>query len=152
MSRIRFVLPTLCVAFLLVTLTARAESTWKLPDLNPFNNAPKSKTAKKSTSLFKLPELSWPGKGGGKRSSTNKPSTWNRVSNGTKNFFSKTKEVLTPWDNSSKKTGNSSIRNRFGMTTKKKEKSSSFFTGWLTKEEEPKRARTVSEWLSQPRP
>jgi len=77
------------------------------------------------------------------------------MSNGTKSFFSKTYDVLTPWDTeaekarSNQKSRTSRPLSNTGRATPEKK---SFLTSWWAPEEEPQKPRTVSEWLSQPRP
>ena len=133
------------------TSTALAESSWTMPNLNPFASKPAAAAPKKSSG-FKMPSLipSWA------KSETKKPSepsTWSKISGGTKEFFGKTKDTLTPWDNPPKKASNSSMSQRFHMggssnQTKKK----SFLTSWLPEPEKPQKPRSVSEFLKQPRP
>ena len=98
-------------------------SDWSLPNLNPF----RATTPKRS----------------------NQPSTWTKMSRSTKNFFSRTYDVLTPWDTDAEKARTQkSSRN----STKSSEQGKSLFSSWWSVEEEPKKPQTVSEWLKQPRP
>ena len=66
-----------------------------------------------------------------------------KISQGTKDFYGKTKSVIMPWTN--KKPNGSS-----GGT--KLDKKPSFLTSWLPKKEEKKQHKTVKEFLAQPRP
>jgi hypothetical protein len=132
---------------------AQAESNWKFPNLNPFSKNSDTDGEKAKSSRFQMPRLlpAWGAKSS-RRSS--EPSTWNKLTTGTKEFFSKTADVLTPWDTAAeKKAGNSSISNRFtSRNYREKEKKESFFTGWIPKKNEPKQPRSVSEFLKRPRP
>jgi hypothetical protein len=98
-------------------------SEWSLPNLNPFR-ATESKRS-------------------------NQPSAWTKMSRNTKNFFSRTYDVLTPWDTDAEKARDrKSTRN----SSKSNNQEKSLFSSWWSAEEEPKRPQTVSEWLKQPRP
>ena len=152
MSRL-FRLVSACMLLAVLSCPARAESNWKLPNLNPFAKKPATSARPKKTSRFKMPDLlpSW-GEKKARRSS--EPSTWNKITTGTKKFAGKTADVLTPWDTAAeKKAKNSSINDRFSFNkpARKKEKKS-LFASWLPKKEEPKRPRSVAEFLKQPRP
>jgi hypothetical protein len=79
-----------------------------------------------------------------------------RVTQGTKNFLSKTADVLTPWDNEKKTTPSpraTGVRRSYNGSPNaaQAEKKSSIFS-WLSKEEEPESPRTLNSFLSQPRP
>ncbi len=131
---------------------ALAESGWKMPNLNPFAGKSTDAAPPKKSSGFKMPSLvpSWAKKDSKKPSQA---SAWSKISDGTKQFFTKTKDVLTPWDNPPKKASSSSISQRFHMGgSSEKTKKKSFFTSWMTEKEEPKKPRSVSEFLKQPRP
>jgi hypothetical protein len=123
-----------------------------MPNLNPFASKSADAAPAKSGEGFKMPSLlpSWAKKDSKKPS---QPSTWSKISDGTKQFFVKTKDVLTPWDDDSKKADKPGISQRFHMggSAKKTEKKS-FFTSWIPEKEEPKKPRSVSEFLKQPRP
>jgi hypothetical protein len=98
-------------------------SEWSLPNLNPFRA-----TASKRS---------------------NQPSTWTKMSRNTKTFFSRTYDVLTPWDTDAEKARSpKSTRN----ASKSDNQGKSLFSSWWSAEEEPKKPQTVSEWLKQPRP
>jgi hypothetical protein len=134
-------------------------SSWKMPNLNPF--ATKGKTASRPstapTSGWHMPTLWQTTKGPvrHKPKPANQPSTLSKMSTGTQQFFAKTADTLTPWDNKkpappSKITGSNSI---FTHQSKPKEKESSGIapaSWWSTeKSDAPK---SVNEFLSQPRP
>jgi hypothetical protein len=116
------------LAFMFWAGSARAND-WSLPSLNPFGSAPPKRS--------------------------NEPSTWTKMSNGTKNFFSKTYDVLTPWDTEAEKVqAKQKSRNArpLSNTGRAAPEKKSFLTSWWATEEKPKQPKTVSEWLSQPRP
>ena len=136
-----------------VSCPVRAESNWKLPNLNPFSKKSDTAAPPKKSSRLKMPNLlpSW-GEKKSRRSS--EPSTWNKFSNGTKSFVGKTTDVLTPWDTAAEKKAKRSSNNQrlsFNKPARKEEKKS-FFASWLPEKEEPKRPRSVAEFLKQPRP
>jgi hypothetical protein len=108
---------------LMLAGTAQA-SDWNLPNLNPFQ-----------ASTTKRP---------------NQPSVWTRMSNGTKNFFAKTYEVLTPWETDAKKGRSHQSRSAAGGQSGSQK--NPLFRSWWAAEEEPRQPQTVSEWLKQPRP
>lgn len=81
---------------------------------------------------MRLPRLSMPGS---RKMPGSQPSAWNRFNDGTKQFFTKTKDVLTPWDNGSDK----------GKPKK------TFFSSWLPKKEEPKPIQSVDDFLALPK-
>jgi hypothetical protein len=123
-----------------------------MPNLNPFAGKSTDAAPPKKSGGFKMPSLvpSWAKKESKKPP---QPSTWSKINDGTKRFFAKTKDVLTPWDNPPKKAGSPSISQRFHMggSSGKPEKKS-FFTSWITGKDEPEKPRSVSEFLKQPRP
>ena len=139
MSRL-FSLLGASVLLAVLVCPAQAESGWKLPNLNPFSKKTNSSASKKSS--FKMPSLipSW----GEKKSHSSQPSTWSKMTDGTKDFFSKTADMLNPWDTPSSKKTHSSFN-------KKKEKKS-LFASWFSQKEEPRKPRSVAEFLKQPRP
>jgi hypothetical protein len=136
------------------------DSGWKMPNLNPFAQQPKPPTSVRSappTSGWRFPRL-WPTTTATK-TRPNQPSAWQKMSSGTRNFFSKTADALNPWDDANdqpqpvKPSGRGSA---FGSATAKKKsdaKSSSILpSSWWTSEEEEKRPRDVNDFLKQPRP
>jgi hypothetical protein len=107
------------------------------------------------TSGFKLPKLKMPGMGAAKKPS-NEPSAMQRFTQGTKNFFSKTVDVLTPWDKDNKPLPNAratGVRRTYNgsPSAQRAEKKSSFFPSWFD-DDEPEQPRTVNGFLGQPRP
>lgn len=107
---------------LMLVGTAQA-SDWNLPNLNPFQ-----------TSNTKRPS---------------QPSVWNRMTNGTKNFFARTYDVLTPWETEAQKNRAQSSRSSGGKSGSQR---NPMFRSWWAAEEEPRQPQTVSDWLKQPRP
>jgi hypothetical protein len=87
-----------------------------------------------------------------------KPSAWRRFSSGTKTFLTRTGEVLNPFDGKPAKkakprpVSGSGGRSYSGVRMKKEEEKPSFFSGWMKPKEEPKKARTVTDFLDMPRP
>lgn len=129
------------------------ESGWKLPNLNPFA-AKKPAPTSKNNSGWSMPSL-WP-KSTSKKSS--QPSTWSKMQSGTKQFFSKTADVLNPFDDAKdppKSSGSSSgmwnpfqsASNSSGTPAKK-----SSWSWGAAEEEKPSGPRTVNEFLAQPKP
>jgi hypothetical protein len=144
-----------------LVLTARGEQNWKLPDLNPFDNKTDHNSkpdSKGGSGGFKLPSLGLPSKSSSAPKKPAQPSTWSKMTQGTKDFFGKTKETLMPWTKSSgksNKNGGSHGSSTFHKTSSKsqgKAEKNSFFANWLSPPEEPQEPRTVPEWLNQSRP
>jgi hypothetical protein len=138
------------------------DSSWKMPNLNPFSSQGKAPTSSRAsnapTSGWKMPKL-WP-------STTNapakrrpsQPSTMSKMTKGTQQFFSKTADAINPFDDKKPQpqpsvTG-SNTRFTHNQPAKKEQKSSgispaSWWGGEDTKSQNPK---TVGEFLAQPRP
>lgn len=140
----------LTVVFALATSAAFAEdSGWKLPNLNPFSSSPKRTKARVSdNSWMSMPKVpSMPGfKRGASRSRKQQPSTMTKMTQGTKNFFSKTYDVLTPWDNNAPK----KPPTRLGTRRKPDESEGGLFS-WFGSDE-PEEPQTVGDFLRQGRP
>jgi hypothetical protein len=135
------------------------ESSWKLPNLNPFTSKAQPPTAarapKSGGSSWGLPRL-WPKTSAAKRP-TGQPSTIGKMTTGTKQFFSKTADALNPWDDANDRpapraSGSNSAISR--ATKKKKESSGSGLlpASWWSSDEDEGRDRTVNDFLSRPRP
>lgn len=147
--RLAMVLSLVFVLVLASSLPAE-ESGWKMPNLNPFAAKKSSPPASKSKG-WGMPKL-WPQSTAKKPT---QPSTFSKMQTGTKQFFSKTADVLNPFDdaNDPPKSSTSSSWNPFrsastsGSTPAKK---SSWM--WGAEEEEPSGPRTVNEFLAQPKP
>jgi hypothetical protein len=161
----RSVLSCLVVALLAAGLTLPAcgeESNWKMPNLNPFASKGKSaSTSNAPTSGWKMPKM-WPSGSGNaaaraKPRQSNQPSTISKMTNGTKEFFSKTADTLTPWDNDKPKApaGKVSGSNSFwSQSTSKTKKASDGVApaSWWSGEKKNEQPKTVGDFLSQPRP
>jgi hypothetical protein len=130
-NRTRSILVGTCLLLLLATFARAADEGWSLSKLNPFGQS--TATKKKMPRVRKT-----------------EPSTWDKVSSGTKNALTKTNQTINPWakksTSSSKRTGTHQAANRPKSTEKK-----SMFD-WFGKAEEPKQPKTVSEFISQPKP
>jgi hypothetical protein len=154
-SKARVVIPILSFVVFFAAFSARGENKWHLSDLNPLDKseakaAPKSKS---KSSFFKLPEWNWFGRDAKKNSRKKGPSAWEKLKTGVKNVIDKSKEALTPASTGKKGRGYSSIRERFqGVEKKDSGKSKSLFSSWFSNKEKPKKPKTVSEFLAQPRP
>ena len=68
-----------------------------------------------------------------------------KLNQGTKDLFGKTKRMLMPWTNGSKKKSSSASRGKSSNKT-------SILTSWLPHKEERKKPKTVKDFLAQPRP
>jgi hypothetical protein len=150
-NQTRWTIVVACVAFALASARSWAETKSGF-NLNPFA---KSSDSKQASSGFKLPSL-WPAsdqKKVTKRST--EPSAWDKFTKETKSMFEKTTDTLTFWDNdkpSGKSKTHDSVRSRYGVKKKEEEKKS-FFSNWFSsQDEEPKRPKTVSEFLNQDKP
>jgi hypothetical protein len=140
------------------------DGSWKMPNLNPF--AGKGKTASRPsnapTSGWHMPKL-WQTTKSPVRPRTrpaSQPSTLSKMSTGTQQFFAKTADTLTPWDNKKpapppKITGSNSIFTQQNkMADKKsttKESSGIAPASWWSSEKSSS-PKSVNEFLSQPRP
>jgi hypothetical protein len=145
----------IAVVVTIAAATAAAEDAgWKFPNLNPF--AAKQPSGNPATSGWKLPRL-WPQTSAGKRSAK-QPSTLSKMTRGTKSFFSKTADVINPWDDKTAPqqqiTGSKSIFTKQGQAARKKESNSSGVlpASWWGGEKDDGRDKSVNEFLSRPRP
>jgi hypothetical protein len=154
---------TFLVALLLATfsplLVIGEESTWKMPNLNPFASpgSSSSRSSSAPTSGWKFPKLWQTTKSPArpKPKPANQPSTWSRMTTGTQQFFAKTADTLTPWDNK-KPAASPTITgsNSFFTHNKPKDKESSGIApaSWWGTEKKDDSPKSVNEFLSQPRP
>ncbi|HEY2411037.1 MAG TPA: hypothetical protein VGI40_02270 [Pirellulaceae bacterium] len=142
------------------------DSSWKMPNLNPFASKPTTSSRARSapTSGWHMPKL-WqtttrPARP--KIKPTNQPSTWSQMSKGTQQLLSKTADTLTPWDNKKaapppKITGSNSIFTQQSKPADKKSttKDSSGIapaSWWSSEKDKSDAPKSVNEFLSQPRP
>ncbi len=140
----------------LAPVCSRAEG-WKMPSLNPF----KKKTSHPAHLRFadqepksawwkpKLPSMS----AARPRASSQQPSTWNKMTRGTKAAWTKTTDVLNPFDDEQDKpkdvTGYNTAFTQ-ASARKKPEKKSAWWPSWSAEKE--KRPQTVQDFLGQERP
>jgi hypothetical protein len=156
---------TLIVAAWLAIFSPRSlmgeDSSWKMPNLNPFASKPKtsSRGSSASSNGWHMPKL-WqtttrPARP--KIKAANQPSTLSQMTKGTQQILAKTADTLTPWDNKKpapprKITGSNSI---FTQQSKPKEKDSSGIapaSWWSSEKDKSDAPKSVNEFLSQPRP
>lgn len=150
---------------------ASAAGGWGLPNLNPFakkSGPPTSaRVSDQSQSGWGLPKM-WPsskttttttGRGPVARKAAG-PSTWQKMTTSTKRAWTKTADVLNPFDDASQQqsepsvTGSnayfSQVANR--KSSPKKKEPSSVIPAWWSGEEASSEPKSVGEFLSQPRP
>jgi hypothetical protein len=135
---------------------AMAGDGWSLAKLNPFRKESRleevqqmhdrvhTRVSDEETERGGFPKFSLPGWGSRSpaTSRSSKPSTLTKLNQGTKDFFGKTKDVLMPWSDDTKRSGSRDS----GTKT-------SFLPSWLKpKPAEPKRPESVKEFLGRPRP
>jgi len=126
----------------------RAGDDWSLTKLNPFKKkSSEPQRAQASLSDEDSRDAGFPdlfSQAAGQRDRTappaDDPSAWDRMSEGTKAFWGKTKNVLMPWNKKSKASRTRSA------------KKPSIFTSWLLPKKQPQRPQTVKDFLGQPRP
>lgn len=158
----KFTLFQVLILCLTITGTAppfAAAEGFTLPNLNPFaaKKAPTRVTVtdepEKKSFLPSLPSINLLPK-----QKPGQPSTWQKMNKGTKDFFSKTVDVLTPWDNEPAKPANSNLtgsrRTYSGSPSqaKKSEPKKSYFPSLFSPKTEKKEIHTANDWLAQPRP
>ena len=80
-------------------------------------------------------------------------STWSKMNAGTKRFFAKTKQTLTPWKNTKPKPkqARNSLMPFWSKSNQPKTKRNPIIPLFAKKEPKPKPA-TVPEWLGRPKP
>jgi hypothetical protein len=158
----------LCVTFALAAAISApdsawsAEGDWRLPSLNPFAGATAQRTASVGdapTSGWKMPRL-WPVKSAAAAAPARPkgPSAWQKMSNGTRTFFSKTADALNPWDDAeeNKPIVASGSGAAFRRASAKKDEPSDRFSlpswSWGSESQQESKPKTVNDFLSQPRP
>src|SRR4051812_33160024 len=77
------------------------DSSWKLPNLNPFASGGKtaSRPSTQSGNGWHVPKLWQTTKGPVRPKPRPQASTWSKMTTGTQQMLSKTADTLTPWDN-----------------------------------------------------
>ena len=151
------------VVFALDTGTAE-DSGWKMPNLNPFSSGAKPPTSGRAsnppTSGWKMPKVpSLSPQAAAKSKRRSNPTTFDRMTKGTRTFFNKTADALTPWDNKQPAptpniTGSNTAftrGNRPKKETNEPKSGSILPASWWGSEKEDK-PKTVNDFLSQPRP
>src|SRR5262245_45692854 len=98
---------TVCVMCLVLSALAQGEEGgWKMPNLNPFSRKGAPPTAARISDQdegWKMPKL-WPTSGAKKTAAkTKSPSTWQKMTTGTKSFMAKTADALNPFDDAQDK-------------------------------------------------
>jgi hypothetical protein len=161
----RSLLVPFAVAFFTTTFSTGVygdDGGWGMPNLNPLSGKAKPPTSQRAanpaTSGWKMPNL-WPQTAAKPKKKSNQPSSWNRMTNGTTTFFSKTADALTPWNNNKpaapppKLTGSNSIFTQNGSTKGNTKKSSSVVpASWWSSEKTDQPDKSVNDFLSRQRP
>jgi hypothetical protein len=138
---------------------AAEDGGWKMPNLNPFSSSGQTGSGQPPTSGWKMPKLlpSTTAKARPKRKS-NQPTTWNKMTNDTQQFFSKTADTLNPWDNKKPAPRQNLTGSNTAFTHNNAAKKVSTSSGavapasWFSSDKGGQRATSVSDFLSQPRP
>lgn len=137
------------LAFVL-SVPARAAEGWKMPNLNPFSKKeakpkPRTRISDEPKSTWKMPKPSMPKPFAAKSTKKSKqPSTWQKMNNGTKNFFAKAKDTLNPFDDDDKPRENA-------RTASKPAKAKG--SSWMGKGQESEQTpMTPNDWLNMSRP
>jgi len=140
-----------CALLICCCGNAWAGDSWSLSKLNPFKKKPAKEERSSSnfqsnfhdsatrTVGYEHPEVAGWGSRARKTVTKKEPSTFAKMTQGTKDFFGKTTQVLMPWRGKPKH-GKSTL-----------DKTKSFFTSWLPKKEK-KPPQTIPEFLGRPRP
>ena len=127
---------------------------WKMPSLNPFarNSHPAHvRPANDEEGTWWKPKL--PSLPSSRSRGSAQPSTWSRMTRGTKSAWAKTTDVLNPFDDGRDKpqavTGYNTAFTK-PSARKQAEKKSSWWPSWGT--EKPKQPQTVQDFLGQEMP
>ena len=162
----------LCVAVLAMMIVGFApwpgtaeDSGWKMPNLNPFSGNAKPPTSARvsdaPTSGWKMPKVPslLPQSGAKPKKRSNQATGLSRMTSGTRGFFNKTADALTPWDNKKPAatpniTGSNTAftRGNRAKAESKDTKSGSIMPASWWGSEKPAQPKTVNDFLSQPRP
>lgn len=157
---------TLVVVAGLTGVSVAEESSWKLPNLNPFAGKSQPPTSARpkppAGSSWHLPNLM---PGSGSKRTSNRPSAWQKMTNGTKSFMSKTTSALNPWDDNQAATAAKSApavsgsNSMFSQSTSKRtapkadESNGSVLpASWWGGEKKEQPPKSVNEFLARPRP
>lgn len=141
-----------------------ADGNWKMPNLNPFASKAASTNTPAGnppTSGWHAPNL-WPKTAAAAKRRPSAPTTWNKMTSGTRNFFSKTADALNPWDNKQPKqpqkvTGSSTAFTHNKSSKQEPTSGSILPAAWWSSDKSDKKdsaggPKTVNEFLSQQRP
>ena len=125
-----------------------------MPNLNPFSGK-SGGPAGPPTSGWKMPNLLPKSSSAKKRS--NQPGTLTKMTQGTQRFFSKTADVLNPFDDKPveqpKITGSNSIFTQQRKAAEQAKKDSAIApASWFSGEKKDNRDKSVNDFLSRPRP
>jgi hypothetical protein len=152
------------LAFASAPATIAAEDGgWKLPNLNPFSQKGKPPTSARASTAkssgWQWPKL-WTGATTAK-AKTRQPSAAQKVTNSTKQFFSKTADALNPWDDAKDQQASApkpptgkNVFSQASASKSKNEKSTSLIPSWPWGDKEKpqeERPKTVTDFLAQPR-
>lgn len=148
----------LCVICFAAVGPTQAEG-FQLPNLNPFaKKKPVDRTARfernrdgSSGSLLpSFPKIEMPTLGGKTTRQANKPSTFSRMTSGTKSFWQKTKSTLLPWSaDDAPKTSMPPLGSRNNQ--KKKPAKTSLFP-WFSQAPKEPEIKSVNDFLALPQP
>ncbi|HZL89747.1 MAG TPA: hypothetical protein VFB96_15385 [Pirellulaceae bacterium] len=151
----------LVIAGSVLACGSAAAEGWKMPNLNPFKKKDSHPAHLRVTDDASKNSSWWKPKLPSKTSATErkttstpaKPSTWTKVTSGSRNAWTKTKDALNPFDDEKDKpnsvTGYHSPISQ-ASTRKKPESKSSWWPSWGSEPE--KKPKTVQDFLGQPRP
>jgi len=149
----------IALAFLLVLpLVARGDDGggWKMPNLNPFSQkaGPPTSARISDDNAWQMPNLLPSSSKKASAAKATTPSTWQKMTTGTKTMFAKTADALNPFDDAKDKqpvrvTGS---KNAFRQASAKKKAASGSWMPSLWNPQEEKQDKTVNDFLSRPRP
>jgi hypothetical protein len=120
---------------------------FRLPRL-PSPSLPKPKLP--SLPKFQLPKFAMP-----QRPAATGPSTWNRVNNGTRTFFAKTKTAIMPWTvprDDTREAGSSSTRRVASGSRTGRNKRQNLMSALFRPQEKAAEIESVNDYLDLPRP
>lgn len=146
-----------------VSSTSRAAEGWQMPNLNPFAKKagpPTSARVSDAGDGWKMPSFAPKAKKkstmAGKRP---QPTTWQKMTTGSKKFWSQTADTLNPFNDAKDNrpmpsvTGTNSYFSQASSRKSNTQKSNTFLPSfWSSEKESPKRSNDVNNFLSQPRP
>lgn len=175
-NRLQIVLTVLCSAATVWSVAESADAQRPWSSWNPWSSSGEdsrnddmttTRVSDEPTSRFglaafpalpkpTLPTFRLPQWTAAPKNTSPQPSLWDKMSNGTKVFFHKTKQTLMPWANGkegSKSASRTSISARRSGSAvakpKPKDSNKGFFSSWFGQKEE-KKVETVNDFLSLP--